>query len=121
MGQSKKLKVLGRRSLKLALWGVLMLVLWPLLAYPRGVIVAGSDLALRRPTFVIYGYPTPSTFKAASDFEAEYGIRVELRGCIMPLGGQHFQAGRNAVTRAYVRWRFGERLPAELASWVEGL
>lgn len=121
MGQSQKLRVLDRRWLMLALWGVLVLVLWPLLAYPRGVIVASSALAVGRPTFVIYGLPTASTFKVASDFEVQYGIRVQLRGCTMPLGGGLFQEGHNAVTLAYVRWKFGESLPAEAASWLEGL
>jgi hypothetical protein len=121
MGQSQKLRVLDRRWLKLVLCGVLVLVLWPLLAYPRGVIVGSSALAVGRPTFVIYGLPTTSTFEAASDFEEKYGIRVQLRGCMVPLGGLHFQDGHNAVTAAYVHWKFGDRLPAELKSWVEGL
>src|SRR5262245_31023182 len=88
--------------------GCLLAFVWPLTAYPRGMLRAYIDHARGHFEQKTFGYPAPWRWEYARLLEEKYGVKLNaVAGCEVDYSLFEYVEGYNAVSTSLLIDHFG--------------
>lgn len=94
--------------------GAAAVLVWWLLAYPRGMMVAWFDQARGRDAIKSYGLPPRWNREYFELVSQRYGVSIDrVADCEVSLDTEWYAAGYNSVSRPRIRRRFGKDIFAQ--------
>ena len=103
-----------RRVLNAIVAGAAAVLVWWLLAYPRGMMVAWFDQARGRDAIKSYGLPPPWYRDYFELVTQRYGVSIDrVADCEISFDTEWYAAGYNSVSGPRIRRRFGKDIFVE--------